>query len=173
MSLQTLRSAWLGAIAVGLPAFLLPHAHAQGADQAALAAALKNAPTTLEQGLKTSERTGKPISAKFEIEEGKFQLSVYTISGEGYTEVVVAPDSGAVRSTEKITSSEDLEAAASQKAAVEKATVPLLAATEKAVAQNAGARAVSVFPELKDGQPVAAVTLLHEGKFVTVPEKLS
>ena len=173
MSLQTLRSAWLGAIAIGLPAFVLSHAHAQDADQAALAAALKNAPTTLEQGLRASERTGKPISAKFEIEDGKLQLSVYTTSGEGYTEVVVAPDSGAVRSTEKITSSEDLEAANSQKAAMEKATMPLLAATERAVAQNSGSRAVSVFPELKDGQPVAAVTLLRESKFVTVPERLS
>ena len=173
MSLQTLRSAWLGAIAIGLPAFVLPHAHAQGTDQAALAAALKNTPTTLEQGLKTSERTGKPISAKFEIEDGKLQLSVYTTSGEGYTEVVVAPDSGAVRSTEKIASSEDLEAAASQKAAMDKATMSLLAVTEKAVGQNAGSRAVSAFPELKGGQPVATVTLLREGKFVTVPEKLS
>jgi hypothetical protein len=173
MSLQTLRSAWLGAIAIGLPAFVLPHAHAQDTDQAALAAALKNTPTTLEQGLKTSERTGKPISAKFEIEDGKLQLSVYTTSGEGYTEVVVAPDSGAVRSTEKIASSEDLEAAASQKAAMDKATMSLLAVTEKAVGQNAGSRAVSAFPELKGGQPVATVTLLREDKFVTVPEKLS
>jgi hypothetical protein len=173
VSLQTLKSAWLGAIAVGLPAFVLSHAHAQDADQAALAAALKNAPTTLEQGLRASERTGRPISAKFEIEEGKLQLSVYTMSGEGYAEVVVAPDTGAVRSTEKITSGEDLEAAASQRGAMEKATMPLLAATERAVAQSGGARAVRVFSELKGGQPVATVTLLQKGKFVTVPEKLS
>ena len=53
---------------------------------------------------------------------------------------------------------EDLEAANSQKAAMDKATVPLVTATERAVGQNGGSRAVSAFPELKDGQPVATVT---------------
>ncbi|MCW3477851.1 hypothetical protein [Limobrevibacterium gyesilva] len=120
-----------------------------------------------------SERTGKPISAKFEIEDGKLQLSIYTMSDGDYTEVVVAPDSGAVTSAKKITDDEDLEAANSQKAAMQKASTPLIAATEKAVAQNTGSRAVSVFPELKDGQPVAVITILRDGKFTTVPEKLN
>ena len=44
-------------------------------DQAALAAALKDTKVTLEDGLKASEREGTPISAKFEVEDGKFQLS--------------------------------------------------------------------------------------------------
>jgi hypothetical protein len=152
---------------------VLPQARAAEADEAALAAALKNVPTTLEQGLKASEKTGKPISAKFEIDEGKLQLSIYTITGDGFTEVVVAPDSGSVMKSEKITDSDDLKAAASQKAAMEKAKIPLTAATEKAVSANPGARTVSIYPELKEGQPVAAITLLHYGKFTTASEKLN
>jgi len=46
-------------------------AFAEEKDQAALARALQPAKATLEAGLKTSEREGKPISAKFEIEGGK------------------------------------------------------------------------------------------------------
>jgi hypothetical protein len=34
---------------------------------------------TLEQGLATSKKNGKPLSAKFEIENGKLQLSIYTV----------------------------------------------------------------------------------------------
>jgi hypothetical protein len=173
MRSNTLRSAWLGTIAVGLLVLVLPQAHAAESSEIALAAALKNVPSTLEQGLKTSEKTGKPISAKFEIEEGKLQLSIYTITGDGFTEVLVAPDNGSVMKAEKITDEEDLKAAAAQKAAMEKAKMPLLAATEKAVGANAGARGVSIYPELKDGQPVAAITLVNDGKFTKVSEKLN
>jgi hypothetical protein len=47
-------------------------------DAAALAKALPETTVSLEQGLTTSEREGKPISGKFEIEDGALQLSVYT-----------------------------------------------------------------------------------------------
>jgi hypothetical protein len=75
--------------------------------------------------------------------------------------------------SEKITDEGDLKAAAAQKAAMEMAKMPLLAATEKAVGANAGTRAVDIFPELKDGQPVAAITLVHDGRFTKVSEKLN
>jgi hypothetical protein len=152
---------------------ILPQAHAAESSDVALAAAMKNVPTTLEQGLKASQKTGEPISAKFEIEDGKLQLSVYTSTGDGFTEVVVAPDNGSVMKAEKITDEGDLKAATAQKAAMEKAKMPLLAATEKAVGANAGARAVSIYPELKEGQPVAAVTLVHYDKFITASQKLN
>ena len=54
-------------------------AWAEGGDPAALAAAIKNATATLQGELKASEGQGTPISAKFEIEDGKLQLSVYTM----------------------------------------------------------------------------------------------
>jgi hypothetical protein len=52
------------------------------------------------------------------------------------------------------------------------AKVSLLSATEQAVRENAGYRAVSIMPELKDGHPVADVTLLRDDQFKTVAEKL-
>jgi hypothetical protein len=54
------------------------------------------------------------------------------------------------------------------------AKTTLVSATEKAVEQNAGSRAVSVLPKSMDyGQPVANVTLLRDGAFKTVLEKLN
>ena len=53
--------------------FLAAAAHAEG-DAGALAAQLKGVKVTLAQGLKASTAKGKPISAKFEVENGKLQL---------------------------------------------------------------------------------------------------
>jgi hypothetical protein len=149
-----------------------PSAWAEGGDTAALAAALKDATATLQGGLKASEREGTPISAKFEIEDGKLQLSVYTMKGDGFMEVVADPKTGAIAKAEKITDAEDLKASASQKVAMAKATVSLLAATDTAVKANAGFRAVSIFPELKGGHPTAEVTLVQGTTFKKVMEKL-
>jgi len=44
----------------------------------ALAKAVMSARVPLERGLAVSASHGQPISAKFEMEEGKLQLSVYT-----------------------------------------------------------------------------------------------
>src|SRR5258707_11730112 len=105
-------------------------AFAEEKDQAALARALQPAKATLEAGLQASEREGKPISAKFEIEDGKLQLSVYTAKGDGFTEEVLDPSTGAIVKVEKITDADDLKEAQAQNAAMTKATRSLLAATE-------------------------------------------
>jgi len=147
-------------------------AWAEGGDDPALAAAMKNATATLQGGLKASEAQGTPISAKFEIEDGKLQLSVYTMKGNDFMEVVADPNTGAIAKSEKITDAGDVKEAAEQKAAMAKAKVPLLTATETAVKANAGSRAVSVVPELKNGQAMAEVTLLEGTAFKKVTEKL-
>jgi hypothetical protein len=141
-------------------------------DTAALAAALKDTTATLQGGLKASEREGTPISAKFEIEHGKVQLSVYTMKGDGFTEVVADPKTGAVAEAEKITDAEDLKAATGQKAAMAKAKVSLLTATGNAVKANAGLRAISVYPQLQNGHAVAEVTLLRGSTLKKVTEQL-
>jgi hypothetical protein len=145
---------------------------AESGDSAALAAALKDATATLQGGLEASEREGTPISAKFEIEHGKLQLSVYTMKGDGFTEVVADPKTGAIAKAEKITDADDLKAAAAQKAAMAKAKVPLVTATETALKNNAGFRAVSIYPELKGAQTTAEVTLVQGTTFKKVTEKL-
>ena len=168
----TRRSTLAAGALIGL-LLVTPRAHTEEGDKAALAAALSKISTTLENGLQASEKTGKPISAKFEIEDGKLQLSIYMVTADGFTEVVVSPETGNVASSEKITDADDLKAATSQKAAMDKTSTSLLAAVQRVLQQNAGARAVSIYPELKDNQPIAAVTVLGNGQFRTVSEKLS
>src|SRR6266436_6272749 len=145
---------------------------AEDTDTAALARALKDTMVTLQDGLKASEREGKPLSGKFEIEHDALQLSVYTLKGDDFIEVVADPKTGGIAKAEKITDADDLKAAAAQKAAMAKAKVPLLTATDTAVKANAGFRAVSIYPGLKGGQATAEVTLLQGTTFKKVSEKL-
>jgi hypothetical protein len=141
-------------------------------DPAALARALLPAKATLEAGLQTSEREGQPISGKFEIEDGKLQLSVYTIKNGAFSEIVLDPMTGAIVKTEKITEGEDLKEAKEQSAAMATAKRSLRAATETALAANPGARAVSIIPAVKDGRPVGQITLLQSGAMKTITSPL-
>ena len=145
---------------------------AEDTDTAALARALKDTMVTLQDGLKASEREGKPLSGKFEIEHDALQLSVYTLKGDDFIEVVADPKTGAIAKAEKITDADDLKAAAAQKAAMAKATVLLLAATDAAAKANAGLRTVSIYPQLQNGHAVAEVTLLQGTTLKKVMEKL-
>ena len=87
-------------------------------NQTTLAKAVMGARVPLERGLAASASHGQAISAKFEMEEGKFQLSVYTLKDGKYLEVIVDHNSGKVVKAEPITESEDLTAAQSQSAAM-------------------------------------------------------
>ena len=140
-------------------------------NQTTLAKAVMGARVPLERGLAASASHGQAISAKFEMEEGKFQLSVYTLKDGKYLEVIVDHNSGKVVKAEPITEAEDYTAAQSQSAAMAKAKGSLRAAVEQALRGNAGFRAVSVTPSLKDGRAAADVTLAKgdELKTVSVP----
>jgi hypothetical protein len=141
-------------------------------ERAELAKALTGTKVTLQRGLKASAAQGKPISAKFEVEDGKLQLSVYAMKGKGFSEVVVDPKSGKVEKAATITDKEDLEQAAAQSAAMDKATITLRSAADHALKSNSGYRVVSIVPQLTAGHPVADVTLLRGNAFKTVSEKL-
>ena len=141
-------------------------------EHAELAKALKGAKVSLEKGLSASESQGKPISGKFEVEDGKLQLSVYTMKGDKFSEVTVDHKTGKVAKTEAITGGDDLTAAKAQSGAMAKAKVSLRSAAEKAVKANKGFRAVSVTPSLKDGHTVADITLVKGDEFKTISEKL-
>lgn len=154
-------------------ALAAPPAWAEDKDQAALAKALKDAKVSLAKGLAASAREGKPISAKYEIgDDGKLQLSVYTMKGDKFSEVIVNHKTGKVAKAEPITGSEDLSAAKSQAEAMAKAKLTLQKAVDKALYANKAYRAVSVSPSLKDGMPVADVTIHRGDEFKTVTEKL-
>jgi hypothetical protein len=141
-------------------------------EQAELAKALSAAKVSLERGLSAAATSGTPVSAKFEAEEGKLQLSVYTEKGGKFSEVVVDHVTGKVAKTEPITEGEDLTHAQGQSAAMAKAKVSLASAVSKAASANAGYHAVSVLPSLKDSHPVAEVSLHKGAEWRTVTEKL-
>src|SRR6266508_3634680 len=90
-------------------------------EHAELAKALKGVKTSLEKGLSASESQGKPVSGKFEVEDGKLQLSVYTMKGDKFSEVIVDHKTGKVAKTEAITGGKDLTAAKAQSEAMAKA----------------------------------------------------
>ena len=171
MGSKTYRSTFAAATIMSALVFGVPSL-AEDENSPALAAAMKNVLTTLAEGLQASQQAGKPISAKFEVEDGKLQLSIYTMKPGDFTEVIIAPDNDSVRSTEKITDADDLKAATAQKAAMDKTTSSLAVVTGQTAQEAAGSRAISIFPELRDGRPVAVITLLRDDKFTKVLKKL-
>ncbi len=126
----------------------------------------------LQQGLAASEQAGQPISAKFEVDEGKLQLSVYTAKDGKFSEVLVDYMNGKVTKAEPITEGDDLAAAKSQSAAMAKAKTTLKEAVDKAVAQSANARVVSAVPSQKDGRPVVSIAFLDGEQMKTVQQPL-
>jgi hypothetical protein len=138
----------------------------------ALAKALPEASVSLDQGLKASEREGTPISGKYELEDGALQLSVYTMKGDQFSEVIVDHKTGAIKKAEKITDADDLKNAKEQSEAMANAKLSLEKAVADATAANSGYRAVSVVPTLDGGKPVANITLMKGEDIKKVTAKL-
>lgn len=134
---------------------------------------LQGATVSLQKGLGAAAKKGKPISAKFEVEDGALQLSTYTASKGKYSEVIVDHKTGAIAKTEEIKEGEDFTHATAQDKAMAAAKTSLSSAVSKAVAGNKGYRAVSVEPSLKDGKPIATVVLQNAKGTKTVTEPLN
>ena len=138
-------------------------------DKAELASAVSGAKVTLEQALAASKTAGKPVSGKFEIENGKPQLSIYTVKdGSKYFEVIVDHVSGAVAKTEAITGGDDLTAAKQQSGGLFRATRDLREAVREAKHDNPGYLAVSAWPEMKNDHSMANVVLFKGDDWKTV-----
>src|SRR5262249_17097461 len=131
-----------------------------------------NGKVTVQQGLTAATKQGRPISGKFEVEDGKLQLSIYTAKDGKFSEAIVDHTTGSVAKSESITEGEDLAEAKSQNAAMDKAKTDLKAAVEKSVAAISGSRAITVTPALKDGDAVASVTLLAGEQIQTLEQPL-
>ncbi len=160
------------AAALSLFAFvsLIPSGRAQV--DAKLAGAVKHAKASLDAGLKASEREGKPISGKLELEDRKLQLSIYTEKAGKFYEVVVDHTTGKIAETEEISGGDDLTAAKAQSAAVARAKKSLRQVLRDAQKAHKGFRAVSVVPNEKDSHPVATVTLTKDHETRAATEKL-
>jgi hypothetical protein len=173
MKAQNMRKDVTIAVAVtGILSVVALSSWAEEGKSEALAKALPKAIISLDQGLKASEPEGKPISGKFEIEDGALQLSVYTMKGDEFSEVIVDHKSGAIKKAEKITEADDLKDAKEQSQAMANAKVSLDKAVEDATKANSGYRAASVTPSLEAGKPVANITLMKGEEVKKVTEKL-
>jgi uncharacterized membrane protein YkoI len=139
----------------------------------ALAKALSEATVSLDEGLKASERQGKPLSAKYESENGAFQLSVYVVKGNGFAEVIIDHKGGSIKKTEPITEADDLQQAKEQQQRLVHARIPLDRAVSDAVKDNSGYRAVEIEPTVdRAGKPVASVTLMKGDEVKKVVQPL-
>ena len=137
-------------------------------EKADLAPVISGAKVTLEQALATSKKNGKPVSAKFEIENGKPQLSVYTVKeGSKYFEVIVDQTSGEIAKADPISGGDDLTEAKKQSDGMFRATRELREAVKEAKRDNPGYNAVSVSSEMKDNHSVATVLLVKDNDWKT------
>src|SRR5260370_23587189 len=122
-------------------------------ENAELAEALESVKVSLGDALRASEAQGTPISGKFEIEDGKLQLSVYTMKDDKFFEVIVDHKTGKVAKTEPITGGDDLAAAKAQAEAMAKGKASLHEATAKAVKANKRSQPSSVVPAMTAWRP--------------------
>jgi hypothetical protein len=142
------------------------------AEKAAVAKQIGSAKVTLQQGLAAGEAQGQVISGKFEVDEGKFQLSVYTAKGAALQEVIVDLTTGKVLKAEPLSEADDVAAGKKQVAVMAKASTTLKDAVGKAEKQTPGFRAMSVEPKSKANHPVAVVALVKGAQYKTVSEPL-
>ena len=153
----------IAAVSLVALVFVAPLRWAQPHDdkeRAELAQALKDGKISLQQGVTASGKEGKPISAKYEVEDGKLQLSVYTMKGDAFSEVIVDHKTGKISKSEPITGGDDLTAAKKQAEAMGKAKHTLADVIAGAEKSHPGFHAVSIMPEIEDGAAQADVTLL-------------
>lgn len=142
--------------------------------QAELAAAMRGAThVSLADAIKAASASGKPISARYEFEDGKLQLTVFVEKAGAYSEVFVDHMTGKVAKIDKITGGDDLKDAKAQSKASAKATTTLASAVAKAVAANPGYVAVEITPVLLGKNIVSAeITLMKDGRFKGASEPL-
>ena len=159
-------------ISAGAAAFLLAGV-AMAEEHGVEWKSLTTAKVPLDKGLAAAKQKGNPVSGKFEMEDGKLQLSTYTSTKGKYWEVIVDHKNGKIVESKEIKEGDDLKHAQEQTEAMAKAKKSLAAAVAHATAQNKGYRAVSAMPSLENGAPVAVVTLENASGTKTVSEKLN
>src|SRR5947208_8033117 len=117
--------------------------------QAEVAAAMRGANhVALAAAIETASASGRPISARYEFEDGKLQLTVFVEKAGAYSEVFVDHMTGKVAKIDKITGGDDLKEARVESKAMAKAKKTLASAVANAVAANPGYTAVDITPVL-------------------------
>jgi uncharacterized membrane protein YkoI len=151
---------------------------AEESGDTALLAALSSSKHSLADGIAQAEKqNGAAISAKFEVEDGKFWLSVYTAKAglkndaEHNQLIELKGEANAATwtpDTEVFEDKKHLTRSAMQLTLVQTSKLSLVDAIKKAGAAQAGT-VYSAIPEVKDGNPVFNVKVATSaGKTVTV-----
>jgi len=148
-----------------------------GTGRETLAKALQGAWLPLESGLIASSTQGTPLSGKYEIDDGAFQLSVYTVkadpsAGDRFIEVIVDYSTGTITRAETIADGGDLAAARDQQITLAASKRTLDTAIAAVVKAHTGYRADSVMPVMNNGRPVAEILLLNGTAWKVVSEPL-
>ncbi|HEY4307472.1 MAG TPA: hypothetical protein VGM82_23565 [Gemmatimonadaceae bacterium] len=142
--------------------------------QTAVATAMRGAKhTPLADAIQTATSSGKPLSARYEFEDGKLKLSVFVEKDGKYSELFFDHMTGKVAQVDKITDGDDMKDAKAQSKASAKATKSLGSALTKALAENPGYIAVDVTPIVEGKKAVAEVTLMKDGQFKTATEPIA
>ena len=149
-----------------------PRSFANNLAGASVANFLPDAKVRLQQGLAAAESEGRPISGKFEVDDGHFYLAVYTAKDGKFSEVLIDQSTGKVVKSEEIKQGNDLADAQRQLEACSQSRKSLKAAVDRAELAYPGYRAVSVTPTLSHGRPVAVVSLLQGKQGRSVAETL-
>lgn len=133
---------------------------------------LPEARVSLDQGMETSEQEGKPISAEYDVENGDFHISIYVEKHGDFSEVIVDPKSGMIKTTKPLTVPREVDEARAQSAALAHTKLPLAAALATAVDAKSGYRAISIIPFFDEGEAVATITLIKGEAIKQVTQKL-
>ena len=141
-------------------------------DQQLLIQRLREAKISLQEGIVSAQRNGRPITVQFEMKSGKLQLTVETEKDGKFFRTNVDHTNALIDKAGQITDRPDLIQAKSHSAAMAHASTELKVAADKAVASAAGSRAIAVVPELTDGHSVARILLLSGGRLLDVTERL-
>ena len=141
-------------------------ARSAGSADAETVSRLSQSKLTLVEGIRQAAKTqGAPISAKFEFEDGKFWLSVYTAKAgmeadaEHNTLIEVKGEANASAwkpNVEVFEDKEHLTRSAMQLTLLQLSRMDLVAVVEKAAAAGKGTP-YSAIPAVKNGKPVVTV----------------
>ena len=164
------RTLAVGVLAIAFAGFRT----ASGEEDPKLLAALSKSKVTLAQGIEQAAAKEAVLSAKFELEDGKLSLSVYTVEkGLGtdaehnvLKELAGSPESDKWHpETEVFKDIPHVSRASQQLAIVAMSPVTLLDIIKKAEKDHPGT-VYSVIPEMKDRKAVYVVKIASDGKSI-------
>jgi len=139
-----------------------------GVDVAALSAALKDSKMPLHAGIRLVSKDAIPLSANYEMKEGKLLLAVYTARGDEFFETIIDPQSGKAIMSGPITIDDDLMVVREQAKVISGSSRPLWEVVFRVERANQGYRAVSVIPEQGEQGPAAIVILMKDLELMAV-----